>query len=203
MGLTPKQKRIVNVAWKQIEEFIKDWQGSPFEWNTERDIQAEVAARIKSALKNCDIHTYEADYTYKKPEGLEGRQPYNRVCCEPPLHIGKKRNWCKPDIVIFDDLKNPDAPPDVNVKGGKPTGRNCPVIWVCEIKYQPEWSSKDPDKKENRDWHKIRQLRKQKDTQYACWLNISRKRAQSGNGFPKPPKTRRFKKYNIKLPTSY
>ena len=65
MGLTPKQKRIVNVAWKQVEDFIKDWQDSPFEWNTERDIQAEVATRIKSALKKCDIDTYEADYIYK------------------------------------------------------------------------------------------------------------------------------------------
>ena len=200
--LTPKQKKIVNVAWKHVKGFIKDWQDSPFEWNTERDIQVEIASRIKSELKKHNMHTIMARYSYKEPEELEGRQPYNRICCEQPVFIGenvKKRHCRRPDIVIFDDLRDPDNPPDI--KDRHLTRKNCPILWVCEIKYKQEWNTKRHNEKSNKDLKTLEHLRRQKDTQYTCWLNISRERAKSGNGFVELSKTRRFRKYNIKLPS--
>jgi len=204
--LTKKEKkRLVNIAWEQVREFIKAWQESPYEWNTERDVQVEIASRIIRKYKSINKHRFFAKYKHWIARGYEKGQEYNRVWCEPPVYYEEKKNGkrhcCRPDIVVFDDLNNPDLPNDINEKGNK-TRINCPILWVCEIKYQPEWANKRPDKRGNWDLDKIRFLRRQVDgTKYACWLNISRERARHGTGLHKVLfDDGSIRKYNITLP---
>ena len=199
-------RHLVAIAWKEINRFIKDWQRSPYEWNTERDVQVEIASRIKRDYKSLKKHKYPAKYPAELiTKGYERGQWWNRVCCEPPVYyVDKddgKRHCCKPDIVVFDNLKDPNSPPDIDAKGHK-TKKNCPILWVCEIKYQPEWANKRPDKRSNWDLDKIRYLRNQDDgTKYACWLNISRERTSWGKSIRKKRfENGRVRVYNVTLP---
>jgi hypothetical protein len=204
-ALTKKQrKELVDIAWGELERFIKEWQRAPFAWNKERDVQVELASRIKSAIEKRGKGSYKANYKCirDKVKGFDDGQEFSRLCCEPLVYYEyekDKRDICYPDIVICDAPENPASP-------GEPwrKKRNEPIIWVCEIKYQREWKKPySPEEKDVRDLEKIKCLFKQKEdgTEYACWLNMSRTRASSGDGFPKLPKNRRLRIYNIKLPS--
>ena len=200
-AFTKKQKKeLVNIACEQLEQFIKEWQVFPFVWNKERDVQVELASRIKSAFRE-HRNRYWANYKCirNKVDGFEHGQKFARVCCEPLIYYKNKegrRKCCFPDIVICGAPGNPKNPAEP-----WKNKRNEPIIWVCEIKYQREWRKPYSSEEEAvRDLEKIKSLLKQEDgTKYACLLIFSRTRAESGNGFPKPPKNRRLKIYNIKL----
>lgn len=195
------RKKLVNIVWKELEDFIKEWQRSPFVWNKERDVQVELANRIKSAIKGKDKYWANYKCITDKVKGFEQGQEFSRVCCEPLVYYKNnkgKRDVCFPDIVICDAPDNPVHPQELWKKK-----RNDPIIWICEIKYQREW--KKPYSSEIDDIYdleKIKYLLKQEDgTKYACWLNMSRTRASSGNGFPKPIKDCRVRVYNVTLPS--
>jgi len=204
--LTPKQKRkLVESVWRQTERFIKDWQNSPYEWSNERDIQVELANRIKRQCESYGLKSVYAEYKsfWWLVEGYE-KQHFNRVCCEPKTYCSADEDRAiRPDIVIFDDLQDCKCPPDVDGKGHT-TGKNLPMLWLCEIKYDTGWRTNRLSKKSNWDFKKIRSLLKQADgTQYACWLNIARERGDSRTGVDTKILTHgRFRKYNVTLPAA-
>lgn len=97
------EEELVNIAWGKIDEFISDWQKSPYKWDKEIDIQVDIASRIKLAYKSLDMDDMRASYKVNV-SGFEKEQIYSRVCCEPLTYYDwtdGKRYSCQPDIVIF------------------------------------------------------------------------------------------------------
>lgn len=179
------KKRLVNIAWEQVEIFIKDWLKTPYQYSTERDIQADIANRIKRAYKGREKRTFFAKYRdpwVSKPYDEKG-QNINRVCCEAPLYYKNGETPCRPDIVIFNDLKDPEHPPEQDEKGHKRKNRNCPTLWICEIKYRLDSDKKViNDRYKKWDWDKPRSLHKRRDgAGYGCWLYVHRMRPESYN----------------------
>ncbi|MBI5253835.1 MAG: hypothetical protein HY930_05500 [Euryarchaeota archaeon] len=162
---------LVQIAWDVIEKFLKDWQCEPYRWSREIDIQTEISSRISSIYRNIGYDTVKGNYK-GAVLGFEHNQIWNRVCCEPNIsyvYKDRKKYFCYPDIVIWDDIENPDAPPDATGES------NWPMLWVCEIKFEGEME-------EDWDIEKMKYLLIQNDAKYACWLNLFRKRAETGNG---------------------
>ena len=214
-GLTPKEKeKLVRIAWKQIEGFIRDWQRSPHEWNNERDIQVDIASRIKSAYRGYGQDRIWAKYPDKHyVERFHRMGIYlSRVMCEPPVyyrHKNGKHETYKPDIVVWDDIPHPEEPNKDNYQ----KKRNDPMLLLCEIKYRPPWSKAyNPPEKDTHDLLKLKNLLRQnkekekgKDrdgTRYACWLNIAYKVDQySKNKFDNRPHVEGgLRKYYVTLP---
>ncbi|MFA5156991.1 MAG: hypothetical protein WC532_06330 [Candidatus Omnitrophota bacterium] len=201
--LSDRQKEaLVKIAWQQVKGFIADWQKSPYEWNKERDIQVEIVNRIQSIFRKLDKDKIWGKYKVGVAQGFKKGLLSRRIACEPSTHYlykDKKRYHCFPDIVIYDDIEDPNYPPDDNNKK-----INCPMLWVCEIKYEREWMQPhyDNKKKDNWDLKKMTYLLRQKDgTRYACWLNIARKRALSGSGLSmRVLENKRLRVYNIRIP---
>jgi hypothetical protein len=92
--------------------------------------------------------------------GYENIQNRSRVVCEPPFYYkwkdGKYYNFL-PDIVIYDEIPDPDSPPDEN------SYNNWPELLVCEIKVD----AKDDDER-NPDLEKLRILLKDKSIKFGC-----------------------------------
>jgi hypothetical protein len=161
---------LVNIAWGVVEKFLRDWRCEPYRWSREIDIQTEITHRISSVYKIIGSDTVLGNYD-NAVVGFERNQRWNRVCCEPKISYtfsDGKRYFCYPDIVVWDEIKNPNSPPNPDVS-------NWPMLWVCEIKL---------DGKKERDWdvEKMGYLLSQGDARYGCWLNVFRKRAKTGNG---------------------
>jgi len=198
--LMPKQKRLISIAWKEVEGFIHDWQTNPYLWEKERDIQVELTSRIKAAYKKKKMDTVWGKYTrWVDPAFWEKGQFYNRVCCEPLVYYEYKkgkRDVCRPDIVVWDDIKNPKNP-DQDDRSKINSG----ILWACEIKFFRSWGKEVDDKK---DWDlgKLRHLLKQSDgVKYACWLDIKRKRPVPGRRGLTLYKQGRLRKYCVTLPS--
>lgn len=183
MSLTHAGKRrLVAVAWRETEAFIRDWQKSPFRWNNERDIQVELAGRLKAALGG-RYNVFQADYRYFRRKGFGRRQQrFSRVCCEPAVYYADargRRQCCRPDVLIWGDMKDPDRPQDSFY-----TKKNDPILWLCEIKFHPGWG-RQPGARSNWDFDKMRSLLGQEDGLCACWLYFCREKISSGNGIKK------------------
>jgi hypothetical protein len=162
---------LVQIAWDTVEKFLRDWQCEPYRWAQEIDIQMEIANRICSIYQTIGRDTVVGNYS-GAVSGFERSQRWNRVCCEPTIqykYTDGKIYKCKPDIVVWDDIPDPDSPPD------QVEGSNWPMIWLCEIKFKGK-------EEENWDIEKMKYLLLQNDAKYACWLNLHRKRADTGNG---------------------
>jgi len=162
---------LVQIAWYTVEKFLRDWQCEPYRWSQEIDIQTEIAKRILSIYQIIGYDTVIGNYSQSVP-GFEHNQKRNRVCCEPTIrykYTDGKIYICKPDIVVWDSISDPDSPPDA--KGDS----NWPMLWVCEIKLEGK-------EKENWDIEKMKYLLIQNDTKYSCWLNLFWRRADTGNG---------------------
>lgn len=182
---------LVNIAWDTVQKFIKDWQREPYRWPMERDVQVELASRISSVYKIIGRDTVRGNYSDAIP-GFEHNQNWNRVSCEHTLsYIYKdgKRYRCHPDIIIWDDIDNPDSPPDAA------GDRNWPMLWLCEIKLRG-------DEEESWDIEKMKYLLTQRDTKYACWLNLFLERVKTGDGisWDKPDKNEKLWICTAKLP---
>jgi len=154
--ITKRENKIVSIISNVIEKFIRDWQESPFEYNTEIDIQAEIYSRIVKQLKLRKKLILELQYDYIKLQTYKGKMlSYRRASCEYPVYYkNKRKKRCYPDIIIYRDISNP--PPDSK------EGINCPMLLVCEIKYETE--SGGDFKIENRqaDVKKLKYLLKQR-----------------------------------------
>lgn len=195
--ITKVENNIVSTVSNVIEKFIRDWQKSPFEYNTEIDIQAEIYSRLVKQLKLRKKLMLELQYNCIKLQTYKGKiLSYRRVSCEYPTYYKNKiKKRCYPDIIIYRDMSNP--PPDSK------EGKNCPMLLVCEIKYETE--SGGDFKIENRqaDVKKLEYLlRQSKDTaingtEYALFLNFIRKTRISNKKIIVSLKRRKVIKYNI------
>lgn len=162
---------LVQMAWGVVEKFVKDWQAQPYRWDQEIDVQAEISSRLSTAYGIIGKDTVEGNYKGAVP-GFEHDQTWNRVCCEQKVNYedeNGKRHHCFPDIIVWDDIDDPDSPPD-----------NWPVLWACEIKVN-FGGEKGPDQV-SWDIEKLTYLVERGIVQYACWLNLLRERDKSGDG---------------------
>jgi len=196
--ITRGGNKIVSIISNVIEKFIRDWQESPFEYNTEIDIQAEIYSRLVRQLKLNKELIVKLKYDYIKLQTYKGKMlSYRRVSCEYPTYYkSKRKKCCYPDIIIYRNAKNP--PPD------NKEGINFPMLLVCEIKYETE--SGGDFKIENRqaDVKKLKYLLKQRKdttingTEYALFLNFIRKTKISNKKFIISLKRGQVKRYDIK-----
>lgn len=203
MKLSSKQKKLINIAWREVEEFIKDWLASPTKWLNERDIQLEVASRIKRRCKQEGQETIWARYTDKRygERFLKEGITMTRVSCESPVYYRPRKNQheiYRPDVILYDDIPHPEKPFEEHYS----KKRNDPMIWVCELKYFPPWKSvyHSTDK---RDLDKLKKLLRQKDgARAACCLNIAYRvnDAVRSEYSDKPRIIGRLRVYNITLP---
>lgn len=184
------ENKLIQVVYETVEKFIGDWRNSPYEWESEVDIQTEIAQRLRQAFKDAGKLTLNARYDYIRNGVL---QDYSRVCCEPRTYYNDSsgsRYRCLPDIVVYDDIDDPDNPPDAVPE------KNWPMLWVCEIKYQTEDNS--PQYKEW-DIEKIKYLLEQNEAKYGCGLCFNRKQKDARSIKPIEEKNGRLKNYTILL----
>lgn len=159
--LSVKYPKLVNMAWEVIDDFVKEWQANPFLCEWEADYQVAIASRLISALKRVNEDVVLGNY----PTSLEEYshlQRWCRVSCEPMvsrLLNGTKRR-IHPDIVMWDSISNPDAPPDV-----------WPMLFACEIKVNSEGGLKN-------DIDRLKALVSAGHLEYGCVINFSRKHAE-------------------------
>ena len=157
---------LVNSAWYVVENLIQDWQKQPYRWDKEIDIHTELAGRLSNLCELVGRGVVEGTYKDVIP-GFEP-QLWSRVACEPYVSYMYENKLCRchPDIVIWDDLANPESPPEE---------ANWPILWACEIKY----TNKEPG-----DWdlEKLQYLVRQNHIKHGCWLRFHKSRATSGNG---------------------
>ncbi len=141
-----------HIIQKEIKKFIKDWQRSPYRWNTEVDIQIEIVNRLSNVFKVHKILEQKAVYEVMN-ERTKEEVTSRRICCEWPTHYydkKRKKVHCKPDIIVYDDLKDPKNPPS------NKNGRNDPMFWVCEIKYKTDWGGDYQKRTREHDIEKIK-----------------------------------------------
>lgn len=159
---------IVDIAWDAISHLIDDWQKTPYLWEKELDIQIELASRLQRILR--ELGRGEIEANYKNAIMGHEKQLWSRVNCEPGIQYlyNGESYTCHPDLVIWDDIEDPDNPPD-NWSDWK-------ILFALELKYFAK-----PDT-ENWDIKKLRYLIDQRKIKYGCWLNIRRERTNEGNG---------------------
>jgi hypothetical protein len=106
-------------------------------------------------------------------KGFEHHQTWNRVSCKYKVDYqykdGKKYH-CFPDVIVWDEVKNPDSPPEPN----------WPILWLCEIKT----NSGKGVSHGNKAWdvEKMEYIINQNYAQYGVWLNLFHRHAKKGNG---------------------
>jgi hypothetical protein len=162
---------LTEIAWHVLDRFLLDWQAEPFRWDREIDVQVEVASRLSLVFRYIGTDTLVATYPNI---AAKQEQRWSRVSCEPRLtytYSDGKQYRCHPDIVIWDDIKNPSEPPDATGE------RNWPMLWACEIKYGQQ-------KPMDWDIEKLRYLMALPDggILHGCWLRMLRTPAKSGSG---------------------
>lgn len=182
---------LVKIAWDVVNAFIMDWQRNPYLWPMERDIHVELATRMRSLYQNIGRDILLGNYA-GAVAGFEQNQWWSRVACEHTItytYEDGKRYKCRPDIIVWDDIDNPDSPPDA-------IGQcNWPILWLCEIKF-------GANKVDTWDIEKMAYLLTGGDAKYGCWLKFFLERAPRGNGvvWEKTPKHNRLWSCEIRLP---
>jgi hypothetical protein len=131
---------ITRMAWDICEQFVAEWKETPFLWERERDLQAELYARLTSSLRVQGRLILPGFYD-RAPAGYERRQYWSRVGCEPRVAYtigpaGTATAYCYPDLVIWDQLRDSESPPP---------SEYWPVLWACEIKMGGAQSGKTWD----------------------------------------------------------
>ena len=201
-----KKINLIKVIEEEVEKFIRDWQNSAYEWNTEVEIQSEIYYRLIRKINNKRKLFDKIRYKVKD-ERNKDRQKYRRVCCEPlTFYRNQKGNICHgfPDIVVYDDLEKPKDyvnPPDFD--GKKKV--NCPMLWICEIKYQNEFSGGSSSASKRFDKEKMKSLLKfdKGKTKFACFLDFDRAKPNTVENYIKIKDVlyrERLITYKIKLP---
>jgi len=163
--------KLIDNIYEVVDTFIHDWQNSPYEWNTEIELQAEIYGRIVNMLR--DFLIQKAKYKVKDERFLD-MQKYRRVSCEPATNYRDKNGvllYGFPDIVVYDDFPNPESPPDFSSRE-----KNWPMLWVCEIKYQNEFYGGCSTGQKKWDIEKMQYLMEYNEgkTRYACCLDFDR-----------------------------
>lgn len=163
----------VELAWGVVEQFIRDWQRTPGMWWYEADAQAEIAVRLRTMLRTLGTAGMRVNYPSGVPEVLQERDfILGRVGCNAP--VGGKDGFGahskRPDVVLYRELKNDTAPPDL-----EETGR-WPMEWACEIKYA---SAPFSDIDRHPDVVKLRDLLEEDMVDYGVFLEFVWKRPEA------------------------
>ena len=116
------EKRMVEIADREIENFAKEWKRNPYLWESETDVHSELYIRIKKSLQKFPLK----ECRYK---GMKNKAEFDWIYCKPKTYI-KRANY--PDIVIY---KYSGKEQNIGDK------ENDLMLWICEIKYATDWSS--------------------------------------------------------------
>lgn len=185
----------VDLLWKIIETLVKDWQSDPFMFATEHDLQAELYKRIKTAFEQIGMDKVIGDdkRAEEHVERFREKQAWNRVTCEPRVRYSDDGSFCKPDIVVWDDL------PENNEERQKCyESDEWPILFACELKLNfskkmgdpinilemKEWyPSKDSNKDGKKVWdaEKLKLLLKKNKNMYGCTLYLTNHSAKDRN----------------------
>ena len=87
------EKQIVDIAEKEIQKFVKKWIKTPYAWESETDVHAELYMNIKQALHKKGFKPIKCKY-----ESIVNAEYFDGVYCKPTTYF-KKANY--PDIVIY------------------------------------------------------------------------------------------------------
>lgn len=152
------ENEMVKIAEREIEKFAKEWMVTPYAWESETDVHAEIYMRIKLSLRK---KFPLGKYKYK---GMRREEFFDWVYCKPKTYI-KGANY--PDLVIYKDT---------GMRRNVGDRENDPMLWVCEIKYITEWSSLLSKESVENDIKKLKYLlgRKEGGTDYACYMILRR-----------------------------
>ncbi len=164
------EKEIVKIVEGEIEKFVKEWIKTPYVWESETDVHAELYMRIKLSLHKKGLKPRQCTYTNGENSMVDAEY-IGRVYCKPKTYI-KKANY--PDIVIYKGAKN---------KYKNKDKENEPMLWVCKIKYFTDWSSALYKECVENDIGKLKRLLnlKEKGAEYAAYLILQRtKKSKSG-----------------------
>ena len=123
--------QLIGIARSIIEQFLREWQNEPYRWPKELNVQAELTSRLQTVFTLIGKGTLRGYYQWVV-EGFEKRQVWSRVDAEHTIHSKSSDGseyTCRPDIIIWDDIDDPDNPPDAG-------GGQWPLLFACEIKYR-------------------------------------------------------------------
>ncbi len=160
--------QLVESAWNVVNSTLRDWQKEPYRWFSERDVQLEIASRLKTVFNLMGTDSVNGKLDWAHPDHGP-RQQWARVACEPHVSYTFSDGEvyrCHPDIVIWDDLPSADWTPA--------KGENFPILWVCELKLTARPSTWDLEK--------LKYLVSQNHVQYGCWVKIRREPTHAGAG---------------------
>lgn len=147
------------IATDVTKQLLVEWQKEPFRWEREIEIQSELFARLTTAFqligKSLITHS----------TGIAAR-----IAAEPCVYYDEPGLPCKPDIVLRDD-----------VEVAPPSGDHWPLIWVCEIKFDPYYKAVGL----NPDIEKVRALIEQQKTKFGCCVRLSHRLSAPGDGIRK------------------
>ena len=155
------EKQIVEIAEGEISKFVKKWIKTPYAWESETDVHAELYMNIKRSLHKKGFEPSKCKY-----KNMIDLEVFDGVYCKPTTYF-KKANY--PDIVIYKGT-------DTKYKLGD--RENEGMLWVCEIKYFTDWSSalyKEGVENDIRKLKRLLSIRKQ-GAKYAAYLILQRKK---------------------------
>lgn len=162
------EREIIQMAVAEIKKFSKKWAKSPYRWESEADIHAELYMRIKLRINKKFPPSKHACFWEENGKIKTVKEVFDWVYCKPKTYIkGDKNNCYYPDIAIYKENTG-----NCLVKERK----NVPMLWLCEIKYITEWSSLLSKENVENDIKKLTQLLNQKKdgTDRACYLIFQR-----------------------------
>lgn len=160
------EKEIVKIAEGEIKKFVKKWIKTPYAWESETDVHAELYMRIKSSLYRKGFKLNKCKY-----KNIVDAEYFDGVYCKPTTYFKKAKY---PDIVIY---KGVDKKYELGDR------ENEAMLWVCEIKYFTDWSSALYKEGVENDIRKLKRLLslKEKGADYAAYLILQRtKKCKSG-----------------------
>lgn len=161
------EKRMINIAKREIEIFSEKWKKDPYLWESEADIHAELYWKIKSSIhKEFKCKKFRCSWKENgEIKKMLTEEYFDWVYCEPKTYIRGESNCYYPDIVIYKDTGE---------KRFTKERENGPMLWACEIKYATEWSSDISDSIIKKAGHNLMKFLKQKGdgtgTDHACLL---------------------------------
>lgn len=156
-----------------VQQFIVDWNKSPFLWDTEMDIHVELASRLKTVLREFGLLQQKVSY-----KGY-GHIDVSLLSCGYPVEFDEKKkesSYCRPDIQIWKPAEDSQNPPD------RIEGINWPILWICEIKYKTEIGGDQNKKNREGDIGKLKRLAKENGgpAEYCYILHLERSNSGAG-----------------------
>ncbi len=150
---------------KTVDVFLKDWEASAFQYETEADIHFELASRLKGELKEAGRMTQNV--YYEKYDWID----VSLLGCCYPIEFDENdpsKSYCLPDIQVLKLADDPYHPYDSIGR------KNWPALWICEIKYKTELQSTQYKKYWNNDEEKLRRI-PTKTAEHCYILHLERK----------------------------